>query len=71
MSLSDKEAMICNLGAIYYKKGVKEFIKRLKDKNFIMDILAECIEIDKDNNMKFIDISKFRKKIDKLAGDLE
>ena len=44
-----------------------DFVKELKDKDFIMSILNDCVTVDTGEEMKFICVADVQKKIDKLA----
>ena len=70
MTLSDKSVTYEQvLGIHYLEDDVKAFIKELKDDKFIMTILKNCIEIDEEEKIKFIDKESFRRMINQEAGD--
>jgi hypothetical protein len=47
------------------------FVGRLKEKDFIMSILKDCVTIDEEEGMKFICIDEVRQKIDELSSKQE
>lgn len=53
----------------YLKSDVKEAVRLLKEKDFIMSILAEDVTMDEEERMKFIDVEGVRNKIDKIFGE--
>jgi hypothetical protein len=48
-----------------------KFVSNLKEKDFIMSILNDCVTVDEEEGMKFICVDEVRKKIDELSSKQE
>jgi len=56
-----------NVTSVTPDTNFDDFVKELKDKNFIMSILNDCVTVDTEEELKFICVADVQKKIDELA----